>query len=69
MHVGFNKVRGGDATELAWEYCNRIRRGEHPSLNEFRNGLPDEKSKQEFDLLVNMDEFLRQSVNYKRRRH
>lgn len=45
------------ATELAWEFVGRIRRGEQPSRKEYIERLPDEKNRERFTFLIQMDAF------------
>ena len=52
------------AAELAWEYCNKIRHGETPSKNYYYGRFHDEKSREEFDFLVGMNEFVEQFVEH-----
>ena len=52
------------AAELAWEYCKKVRHGEKPSKNDYYGRLPDKESKEEFDFLIGMNEFVEHFVEY-----
>ncbi len=51
------------AADLAWEYCKRVRNGESPSIAGFLQQLPDDLSRDEFHLLISMNEFIEHAVD------
>jgi hypothetical protein len=52
------------AAQLAWDYCSKIRFGQKPSKDDFYSLLPNAESKEEFDFLVGMNEFVEQAVEH-----
>ncbi len=42
------------ATELAWEYVEKVKTGKHASLSEYLAKLPDEENRSRFLFLANM---------------
>jgi hypothetical protein len=53
------------AAELAWEFCNKVRHGGNPSKQSFYARLSGQKSKDEFDFLVNMNQFVEFFAEFK----
>jgi hypothetical protein len=53
--------------ELAWEYCQKSRNGEHPSIASYLRRLPNNTSRQEFQLLVAVDTFVDATLDFKDR--
>ena len=52
------------AAELAWEYSNKVRSGEKPLKNNYYGRLPDKESREEFDFLISMNEFVGHFAEY-----
>jgi len=50
------------AAKMAWEYCNKIRRGEKVSRASYYKRLHSAE-KDEFDFLVGMNEFVEQTAD------
>ena len=46
------------AAELAWEYCNKVRHGQNPKRNDYYARLHNAESKEEFNFLIGMNEFV-----------
>lgn len=51
------------ATELAWDFVQKVRKGGQPSRAEYLARLPDEKNRERFNFLVNMDDLAQNFVN------
>lgn len=52
------------ATDLAWEFCRQRRSGNNPDSYEYLKRLPDEREREEFELLITMDEFTESAIDY-----
>ena len=50
--------------EVAWEYCNRVRNGDDPPVTDFLERLPDNRSREEFHMLLALNEFVGHIVDY-----
>lgn len=51
------------AVDLAWDFVQKVREGEQPSRTKYLARLPDEKNRERFNFLVNMDDLAQNFAN------
>jgi hypothetical protein len=61
---GNREEEHSNVAELAWEYCARLRRGEKPARGEYQQRLADRAEREEFEFLVDMNEFVEHAVGH-----
>lgn len=45
-------------TDLAWEYCDKARKGQNPKKQEYLERLPDDAAREEFEVLTGFSELV-----------